>query len=181
MKRVLILGCGGAGKSTLARKLGRLTALPVVHLDAHYWNPGWIATEPERWRERVKELSAGQEWIMDGNFAGTFDIRIPRADTIIFLDLPRRVCLRRVLVRLACNLGRTRADMAPGCKERIEWEFLQWIWQFRAKVRPEILQTLRRCRDNGQMVHHLRSRAQAARLVESITQSEIVEPARPVV
>jgi adenylate kinase family enzyme len=181
MKRVLILGCGGAGKSTLARRLGRLTALPVIHLDAHYWNRGWVATEPERWRERVKELAAGEAWIMDGNFASTFDIRIPRADTIIFLDLPRRVCLRSVLVRLICNLGRTRPDMAPGCKESIDREFVKWIWQFRTKVRPAILQTLQRCRDDGQQVQHFQSRAQVARFVASITPSEILEPARPVV
>jgi adenylate kinase family enzyme len=178
MQRVLILGCGGAGTSTLARMLGRVTALPVIHLDAHYWNRGWIATDPDRWRERVKELSASEEWIMDGNFAGTFDIRIPRADTIIFLDLPRRICLRSVLVRLACNLGRTRADMAPGCKETIDREFLKWIWQFRANVRPEILQTLQRCRDNGQEVHHLQSRARAARFITSLTPRKMVEAAR---
>lgn len=104
---------------------------------------------------------------MDGNFADTFDIRVPRADTLIFLDLPRWVCLRSVFIRLACNLGRARPDMAPGCKKKIDWEFIRWIWTFRSNTRPAVLQTLERCRAEGRNVHHFLSRPQVSRFLRS--------------
>lgn len=71
MRRVLVIGCGGAGKSTLARQLGEATGLPVIHLDAHYWRPGWVETPKETWRAAVDELIAADAWIMDGNYSGT--------------------------------------------------------------------------------------------------------------
>lgn len=168
MERVLILGCGGAGKSTLARRLGQLTALPVVHLDAHYWNAGWVFTPAEQWRPRVEQLAAQQRWIMDGNFASTFDLRLPLADTIIFLDPPRRVCLWRVLKRLIAHRGRNRPDMPAGCNEKADLEFLQWIWTFRARERPKILQVLDHARHEGKQAFHLTSAVQMERFIAEL-------------
>src|SRR2546423_1075672 len=123
MQRVVILGSGGAGKSTLARRLGLATGLPVIHLDAEYWQPGWIEPERDQWDQRVSELAAGEQWIMDGNFSRTLDVRLRACDTIIFLDVPRLLCLQRVIRRWWRNRGQVRDDMAPECPEKIDWEF----------------------------------------------------------
>lgn len=174
MERVLILGCGGAGKSTLARRLGQLTGLPIIHLDAHFFSAGWVATPVEQWRTIVQELVAGERWIIDGNFASTLDLRLPRADTVVFIDLPRRVCLWRVLKRWITHRGRTRPDMAAGCNEQADLEFLKWIWSFRSRERPKTLQMIDRASAKGKQVHHLTSRAQVERFVSSLTSPVVV-------
>src|SRR5262245_7028085 len=143
VKRVLIIGSGGSGKSTLARQLGERLGLPVIHLDAHYWNPGWVATPPEEWQKRVQRLIAEPEWVMDGNYGGTLDIRLAAADTVVFLDLPRIVCLWRIVTRAARYWGRTRPDIAPNCRERLDWEFVVWVWTYPDRRRPDILKRLR--------------------------------------
>jgi adenylate kinase family enzyme len=142
-QRIMIIGCGGAGKSTLARRLGERLGLPVVHLDAHYWHAGWVETPKEAWRETVARLVAGERWIMDGNFGGTIELRMAAADTIIFLDFPRTLCLWRVVWRWLTHRGRTRPDMTPGCPERLDGPFLLWIWRdFPRRNRPNILRLL---------------------------------------
>lgn len=176
-ERILILGCGGAGKSTLARRLGQLTGLPVIHLDAHYFSAGWVATPAELWRPRVEELVAGNRWIIDGNFASTLDLRLRRADTVVFLDLPRRICLWRVFKRWMKHRGRTRPDMAPGCTEKADLEFLKWIWSFRSSDRPKILQMMDRARAEAKQVHHLTSRAQVERFISSVIPPTVVRGA----
>jgi adenylate kinase family enzyme len=143
VKRVLVIGAGGSGKSTLARKLGERLRLPVVHLDAHYWNPGWVETPPSEWEERVQRLTAGREWVMDGNYGGTLDIRLAAADTVIFLDLSRVLCLWRIVTRAARYWGRTRPDLAPNCPERLGWEFVVWVWTYPDRRRPGVLKRLR--------------------------------------
>ena len=143
MKRILILGSGGAGKSTLARRIGDRTGLPVVHLDAEYWLAGWREPSKEEWKDTVRKLAAADEWVMDGNFGGTIDLRIPAADTIIFLDLPRWICLWRVLRRRITYHGKSRPDMADGCREKIDREFLEWIWKYPRSSRPRLLEKLK--------------------------------------
>jgi adenylate kinase family enzyme len=143
MKRVMVIGPGGAGKSTFSRELAERLGLPVVHLDAEYWRSGWQPTEKEEWRARMDDLTAAPAWIIDGNYGGTMDIRLERCDTVVFLDLPRAVCLWRVLKRQITFRGRSRPDMAPGCPERLTFEFVQWIWTYPERRRPAILQSLR--------------------------------------
>jgi adenylate kinase family enzyme len=142
MKRVLVIGPGGAGKSTLARRLADRTGLPLVHLDQLYWRPGWQPTPEEEWRARVEEIARGDAWIMDGNYGGTLDLRFEACDTIVFLDLPRMVCLWRVLWRQLRHLGRVRPELAPGCPERISWDFLAWVWTYPSRRRGGILEQL---------------------------------------
>lgn len=142
MQRVLVIGSGGAGKSTFARRLGEATGLPVVHLDACYWRPGWSPTPKEEWTRTVDEIAARDAWIMDGNYGGTLDRRLAACDTVIFLDLPRVVCLRRALWRSFRYRGRARPDMAPGCPERMTLEFVRWIWTYPHEHRPGILRRL---------------------------------------
>jgi adenylate kinase family enzyme len=142
VKRVLVIGTGGSGKSTVARRLAQRTALPLIHLDAHYWRPGWQPTPPDEWHAKVHQILRGQTWIIDGNYGGTLDLRLAACDTVIFLDLPRIVCLWRVLKRQVRYLGRTRPELSPGCPERLSWEFLTWIWTYPSRRRGDILKRL---------------------------------------
>ena len=139
MKRVLVIGSGGAGKSALAVQLGPILGLPVIHLDRLYWKPGWQQPDRGTWRETVSGLITGDEWVMDGNYGGSLDIRIPAADTVIYLDFPPSLCLWRVIKRRFQHKERGRPDMAPGCPEQITLAFLKWIWDFRRDRRPRIL------------------------------------------
>jgi adenylate kinase family enzyme len=142
LKRVLIIGSGGSGKTTLARRLAERTGLPLIHLDALYWRPGWDPTPGDEWRSRVETLSRGERWIMDGNYGGTLDLRLDACDTVVLLDVSRWVCLWRVLTRRLRHRGAVRSEMAPGCPERFTWEFLEWIWTYPTRRRPAILERL---------------------------------------
>jgi adenylate kinase family enzyme len=136
MNRVLVVGCSGAGKSEFSRRLSERTGLPLIHLDQEFWQPGWMPMPTDVWRRRVAELAAGPRWIMDGQFGGTLGIRLRYADTVFFLDMPRWLCLARVLRRTARHFGRTRPDMTPGCPEHIDREFLKYIWNYQRDHRP---------------------------------------------
>ena len=157
----MIIGAGGAGKSWLARRLGDATGLPVIHLDREYWRPGWIATPGDAWRANVLELVARERWILDGNYGGTMELRMRRADTIVFLDVPRWRSVAGVLARRVRN---DRIDVGPGCPERLSFEFLRWIWEYPAKRRPEILARIARHRDARAIV--LRDRAAMRRFLD---------------
>ncbi len=129
-QRVLVVGSGGAGKSTLARRLGAVLDLPVIHLDQHFWLPGWRETERAAWLRRCEQLASADRWIMDGNYSGSLTSRLARADLVVFLDLPRRVTIPSVVRRRLRWHGRTRPDMTPGCPERFNREFLTWLWTY---------------------------------------------------
>ncbi|MEV7226429.1 MULTISPECIES: adenylate kinase [Polymorphospora] len=139
MRRILVVGSGGAGKSTLARQLGERLELPVVHLDRHYWQPGWVATEPDRWRATVGRLAAADAWVMDGNYGSTLDLRLPRADLLVLCDLPRPVCLWAVIRRRWRFRATGRPDLHPGCPERLTPAFLRWIWSYPGRPRTHLL------------------------------------------
>ena len=142
MRRIAILGSAGTGKSTLTRRLGELTGLSVIHLDALYWHPGWVATPDEEWDSIVKEIASQETWITDGNYGRTMEPRLERADTVLFLDFPRVVCRWRVLKRWLQYRGTTRPDLAPGCPERLSWEFVLWIWNYSKRSRPRVVQRI---------------------------------------
>ena len=140
MRRVVILGCSGAGKSTFARALGAKLGAPVTHLDVLFWRPGWVEPEPNVFRAAVAAAVAGDAWVTDGNFASrTFDLRLPRAEAILFIDQPRWLCVLRILWRWVKWRGRTRPDLAEGCYEKLDWEFVLWTWNFQRQSKPRIL------------------------------------------
>jgi len=134
--KIMIIGSGGSGKTTLAKELGRIKNLPVIHLDKHFWNSGWIETPREEWRETQQALFASDSWIADGNYTGTLELRLERADTILFLDLPRSLRIYRVIKRWLQNIGKTRGDMPEGCPEKIDFAFLLWIWNYKKDTWP---------------------------------------------
>jgi adenylate kinase family enzyme len=167
VRRVLVIGSGGAGKSALARRLGERLGLPVLHLDALYWRAGWVPTPGDEWARRVGELVRRDAWVMDGNYGGTLDARLAACDTVVFLDLPRRVCLWRVVRRALRHRGRTRPDMAPGCPERLTPAFLRWVWEYPRRRRPEVLRRLAALRPDQRAVV-LRSAAAVERFVADL-------------
>jgi len=123
----MILGCCGAGKSTLARKLATITNLPLYHLDQYYWKENWTETPKAEWEPIVEELANKESWIIDGNYGGTFKPRMDRADTIIFLKYSTIQCLYRVTKRIIKYHGKVRPDMPEGCRERFDLEFFHYV------------------------------------------------------
>ena len=117
MERIVIIGCGGAGKSTLARQLGKKLNIPVVHLDKLWWKPGWVESSREEFDAKLAEELAKPQWIMDGNFNRTINQRVDRCDTLIYLDFNRVACLMGVLKRVLTTYGKVRPDMGEGCPE----------------------------------------------------------------
>ena len=142
MRRVLVLGCPGAGKSTLARSLGEALSLPVVHLDKLWWKSGWINRTEGEFDALLDAVLLGEEWVIDGNYLRTLPRRLERCDAVVLLDYPRRVCLFRALRRILTWRGRTRPDMAADCPERLDGEFVRWIWEFHRTQRPQVLELL---------------------------------------
>lgn len=171
-QRVAIVGSGGAGKSTLARQLGELTGLPVVHLDAHFWKPGWVPTPNDEWDDTVTSFAAAERWILDGNYGRTMELRFARADTVIFVDYSRWRCCYRAIKRRVQFAGRSRPDMAEGCEEKIDLEFLKWIWDYPASRRPGILARLDELQREGMRVHVLRTPRQTRRFLRWIALAE---------
>ncbi len=137
MERIIIIGCGGAGKSTLAWQLGERLQIPVVHLDKLFWSPGWVQVSQEVFDARLAAELEKPQWVMDGNFNRTMPQRAAKCDTIIYLDFSRLACLLGVAKRILTTYGKVRPDMGEGCPERFDLDFLKWVWNFNKNKREE--------------------------------------------
>lgn len=157
MKRILVIGSGGAGKSTFSSRLSKLTGIEVFHLDALYWKANWVEPSRDEWRKTVENLVEKADWILDGNYSSTLEMRLPTCDTVVFLDPPRTVCVYRVIKRVALSYGKTRPDMAKNCLEKFDWEFLKWIWDFKNRSKPKMEKLLERFK-NEKTIIRLRSK-----------------------
>lgn len=155
MQRIMIVGGPGSGKSALARALGRRTGLPVVHADPFYFRAGWEERPKPEVYALFEAAAAEPRWIIDGNHSKSWDGRAARADLILFLDMPRRLLMWRVIRRMQRYRGRTRPDMAPGCPERFDPTFLRWTWGYHRNGRPKALALIAAHRQKS---HHLRGR-----------------------
>ncbi|TWT26170.1 DNA topology modulation protein [Planomicrobium sp. CPCC 101110] len=142
MKKIAIIGSGGSGKSTFSRALGKRLGIGVDHLDALLWKAGWEPTSRTEQLEIQQQLTQKESWIIDGNYNGTLELRLRAADTIVFLDMPRILCLYRVLKRRWHYRRKPRPDMAAGCGEKITFEFLKWVWHYPNTKRPHVLEML---------------------------------------
>ena len=141
--RVLVIGCSGSGKSTLAQALGRRLGLPYVSMDREiFWLPGWTVRPRAEALARMRDIVAGERWIIDGTSPGTLEIRLPRTHLILWLRPPRWTSLYGVTSRWLKFRGRSRPEMADGCPERLSREFLTYIWNFEKTESPEIEQKL---------------------------------------
>lgn len=140
MQRIVVLGNAGSGKSTFSRLLGERLSIPVVYLDKLFWEPNWSKPAPEVFRQRVETAVSGSAWICEGNYhRRTFDLRLPKADLVVWMDTPRIQCMKRVAMRSLLN--KPREDLPVGCSERIDAEFLaflRYVWTFDSLVRPQI-------------------------------------------
>jgi adenylate kinase family enzyme len=165
-RRILVVGCSGGGKSTLSQKLARHFDLTYISIDRDIlWLPGWEQRDRAEQRQRIVERIAAERWVMDGTGPSTFDLRVPRSDVVIWVRMPRLLCIWGVLTRWLKYFGRTRPEMAPGCIEKVDWEFIQFIWTFERKFSPRIVAGLA---EHGPDVPvlQLKSRGQMQRLLD---------------
>ncbi len=142
MERIIVIGCGGSGKTTLSHQLGDLLSIPVHHLDRLFWDPGWVKVERNAFFKKQEQIISGDRWLIDGNYGSTMEARIARADTILFLDLPTTHCLWNVIKRFFQYQGKSRPDMTDGNSEMLDLVFIWYILTFRQRRRPLIMQRL---------------------------------------
>lgn len=139
MRRIIVIGCQGSGKTSLARNLGRKLGLPVVHLDVLYWRPGWKPSDKPSFRVRAAEAIAGEAWVVDGSFSGlAFDLTLARADTLVIIDCPRWLCQWRILWRSAVDRDAMRPDLPAGCPEQFDWKLMREAWRYDTERGPVI-------------------------------------------
>lgn len=156
MKKVIVIGCPGSGKSTFARALHGKTGLPLYHLDMLYWNADKTAVEKSAFLERLDAVMARDAWIIDGNYASTMEARMAACDTVFFLDYPTDICLDGIEKRR----GRPRADM-PWTETEADEEFLAFVRGFAEQQRPRILELLEKYRGKRIVVFENRAQTDA--------------------
>jgi adenylate kinase family enzyme len=166
MKRISIIGCPGSGKTTFSRELSQSTGLPLIHLDFIYHDQIFAyQTDKDSWRARVVSETEKRQWIIDGNYKSTFDIRLPKSDTIIFLDYPTYVSIWRAVKRRVHFHKKVREDMPPTWKERLSWDFFVFILKFNYSIAPRMRELLKSYTDKNVVV--LRSPGQAKKYLAS--------------
>lgn len=170
----MVIGVGaGVGKSTFAHRLGNLTGIEVTHLDRLYWKPNWVEASLEEFRTAQQQVVQNEQWIIEGNYSSTFDIREPSADTIIYLELPLRVCLYRVLKRRVQYHGKTRDDIGEGCEEKIDWAFLKYIVKTYGSRKKKMIERIQRYAEEGKTVYYLKTSAQIEEFLKSYIKESI--------
>jgi adenylate kinase family enzyme len=168
--RVLVDGMMGSGKSSFARALAARTGLPVIHLDVHYWKPGWVRPSDDEWRDRQHELLAGEAWIIDGNDNETLALRLERAEAVVFLDTPWWLCASRAFVR---GLRKPVGEMPEGCEDSVkrrlrdEWGGVGRIWRNR-RSEPECARSEISRHGSHTTAHVLRSRREARAFLDAV-------------
>jgi adenylate kinase family enzyme len=136
MDRIAIIGCGGSGKTTVGRRLAEHLDAPMTHLDGVYYDSEWNTLPPEKFAAIQEELVAEPRWVIDGNFASTLPIRLKRADTVVFLDIPPIVCLWGILQRRWRYRGGQHTEQ--GVFDRIHWGFIRYVLGYRRQMRPKV-------------------------------------------
>lgn len=164
-RRVLVIGCSGSGKSTLARALCARLDLRHISMDKEiFWMSGWQERPHEEAMQRLQDRLGEDRWVIDGTSPGSLHLRLPRTDLLIWLRPSRRTSLGGALSRWWQYRGRTRPEMADGCPEKIDLEFLTYIWTFEQRQAPRIEEGLARF-GMGVPVLILRSRSDMNRLL----------------
>ncbi|MBB4954676.1 adenylate kinase family enzyme [Agrobacterium vitis] len=167
-QRICVVGCSGSGKSTLSQTLCRLLDLTYISMDRDvFWLPGWKLRPRSEAVDRMKTFVAAERWIIDGNSPGTLPARLARADLVIWMRPPRFVSMYGVLSRWLKHRGTVRPDMAEGCPEKIDWEFLNYIWNFEAKEVPQFQEQFENARDDLAVIV-VTSRRQSAELLSEL-------------
>ncbi|MDP5308298.1 AAA family ATPase [Paracoccus spongiarum] len=141
VRRVMVVGGPGSGKSWLAGRLAAISGLPVYHMDQIHWQPGWVEREPLEKDLLTRMIHARPEWIFEGGHSRTYRDRANRADLLVWLDLPAGLRLRRILWRTLRHHGRSRPDLPEGCPEvlgRQTVDFLRFVWRTRETSRQAV-------------------------------------------
>jgi len=172
LKRIMVIGVSaGVGKSTFADQIGKALRIPVVHLDSLYWKPGWIESTVEEFREAQRLVVKQESWVIDGNYGNSYDVREQLADTVIYLELPLRMCLYRVVKRYWKNRGTTRPDLGEGCTEKLDKEFLRFIITTYKRRKRQMAERLKRYETEGKTVIALKSRKEIKTFLEELNPS----------
>ena len=168
MQRILVMGSSGSGKSTFSRRLSAITGIPMVSVDALFWKPGWVESDKAEFHARLAAAAQQPRWIMDGNFTSHLvELRRDACDTLIWFDLPRATCMMGILTRIARSYGEVRPEMAPGCPEKIDLEFFHYVWTFRERIRPKLLEYFEGLRPDQTFITFT-NRAQADRYLSDL-------------
>ena len=156
MRKVIVIGCPGSGKSTFSRALHHKTGIPLYHLDMMYWNPDKTTVEKRVFRKRLDEVLRKDEWIIDGNYGSTMELRMNACDTVVFLDYPLEVCLDGIKERR----GKPRSDM-PWVETGEDEEFIEFIKSYNREQRPKVMALLEKYGDKTVFVFTSREQADA--------------------
>ena len=154
MKRIIVIGCPGSGKSTVSRALHKKTGIPLYHLDMMYWNADKTTVERNVFLERLSAVLEKEEWIIDGNYASTMELRMTMCDTVIFLDYPLDVCLDGIKERR----GKPRSDM-PWIETEEDAEFVEFVKNYNEQQKPKVLELFKEYRDKNIIIFKSREQA----------------------
>lgn len=166
MKRVIVIGCPGSGKSTFSRLLHEQTGIPLTHLDMLFWNKDKTRVEKSAFLERLSEVLHQDEWIIDGNFASTMELRMQHCDTVFFLDYSLDICLKGIQERK----GKPRTDI-PWVENEDDEEFLDFIKSFNEIQRPMILTLLDKYSDQHIVI--FQNRAESDEFLKKLKENDI--------
>ena len=156
MKKIIVIGCPGSGKSTFARALHDKTGIPLYHLDMMYWNADKTTVEKSVFLERLSAVLEKDEWIIDGNYCSTMELRMGACDTVIFLDYPLDICLDGIKERR----GKPRSDM-PWIETEEDAEFIEFIKNYNEQQKPKVLELLEKYGDKNIVICKSREQADA--------------------
>ena len=161
MKKIIVIGCPGSGKSTFSRALNAFLKIPLYHLDMLYWNKDKTTVGREVFTARLKEILQREEWIIDGNYSSTMEMRMQECDTVIFLDYPTDVCLSGIKERC----GKMRSDM-PWVETAADEEFIEFVKKYNEQQRPQVLELIKKYGCKNIIVFE--SRAQADEFLQKL-------------
>ena len=162
MKKVIVIGCSGSGKSTFARKLSLKTGLPLYYLDMIWHKPDKTTLSEEEFDKRLKNLLLKDRWIIDGNYQRTLEMRLKECDTVFFLNIPTEICLQGAKSRI----GKKRIDL-PWLETEFDEEFRQWICGYPEKQLPEIIGLLQKYGKDKQVII-FKSREEADKYLKTV-------------
>ncbi len=162
MKKIIVIGCPGSGKSTFSKSLHKITKIPLYHLDMMFWNEDKTTVEKSVFLDRLLKVIQNDEWIIDGNYSSTMELRMQACDTVIFLDFPLEVCLNGIKERK----GKPRSDLPWIESEEDDVEFIEFIKNYNSQSRPKVTELLKRY--SRKDIYILSNRIQAEEFLNKI-------------